>query len=166
MAIGFAALHAHKPGILTFLLCAYILSYEGYFVISGTITNDSKADEREMQSNPSYIFHKKQHDKTSKAYDRLRKRYDDPEDKMYENSWFKEKYVQPAWEKYQKATRELQENRSAQVMFGHDSLLKILYRIGLVLLSMILVHRLFSPIAAPQGWPSRLAPGPGSNNFV
>ena len=79
----------------TFLLCAYILSYEGYFVISGTITNDSKADEREMQSNPSYIFFTKNNDKTSKAYDRLRKRYDDPEDKMYENSWFKENTCNP-----------------------------------------------------------------------
>ncbi len=73
----------------------------------------------------------------------LKNRFEAPGSDGYKNNWFKKKFLEPAWVLYSKAQKELTA-KSRTFLAGslNQSLawVKVLFRIGLILLCMVVFH--------------------------
>lgn len=145
MVVGFSSYHAYFPkSKLALFCCSYAMIYEGFFVVSGTANADKK-DLQAIEYENSGIDLKKM--ETQNAFDTYTKhnnRYKDKNDEMHENNWYKSKYVDPAYSDYKALKLSLIEEKSKadlEISFGQITVLKVIYRLGLVLLSMLFVHK-------------------------
>lgn len=147
MIVGFAAYHSITRSWLALFFCIYAGAYEGYLVISGTIHNESQIQASAVQANPELTFLEEKADKERARYHELKQRYDDPESKVFKNEWFLKNHLNPTWDASTKAHEEYVAKKEvimATSSVEHVTLLKIFYRLGLVFLCMMLVHRFFS----------------------
>ena len=90
-------------------------------------------------------------EKTRTAYQAHKTRYEDPTSTTHNNSWCKSKYVDTAWTANEAAQQNFLAKKSALERTGtsaHITWLKVLYRLGLVLLCMILAHSLMARFRA------------------
>lgn len=147
MIIGFAAYHSITRSWLALFFCVYAGAYEGYLMISGTINDERQIKTSVIASNAELMFLSEQAAKEHEHYQELKQRYDNPESKVYKNDWFFKNHVNPAWQANEKAQGALIA-KEAVLNAGSDTKhitwLKILYRLGLVFLCMMLVHRFFA----------------------
>lgn len=149
MIIGFAAYHSITRSWFALLLCLYASGYETYLMISGTITDEGQIQTQMVQMNPDLVFLKEKASKSLGQYHELKARYDDPESKVFKNEWFQKNHLNPAWQESKADHAELMSKESALAGVGHSkhvTWLKILYRLGLVFLCMMLVHRFFASL--------------------
>lgn len=147
MIVGFAAYHSISRSWLALFFCLYAISYEGYLMVFGTIHDDKQTAVVAVQSNPELIFLQEKADKERSRYHDLKNRYDDPESKVFHNEWFLKNHINPSWEASTKAHEQYAAKKSNLDESSHNksiTLLKILYRLGLVFLCMLLVHQLFA----------------------
>lgn len=147
MLIGFAALHSARRSKLALLCCLYAGGFEAYFMTAGTVAGEhrSKIQDPALQVQAEWL--REEVRRTKADYEQKKTRLADPSGKVFENSWFKTKVVDPAWAAYSDAQRKLAEHGTvieSKAAFDHVGWLKLLYRLGLVLLCMLLVHRLTS----------------------
>ena len=146
MMIGFAVIHGVTKSKVALLLCLYVSSYEVFFIISGTFKDESTVQVRKVENEPQLLWLKEKIARAAEVYQGGKKNYEDPTSKVYRNSWYKEKHLDPIWQEYSSA----QENFTAKKaeLLAHSSdvnsvgILKILYRLGLVFLCMMSVHGL------------------------
>jgi hypothetical protein len=147
MIIGFAAYHSITRSWLALFFCIYAGAFEGYLIISGTIHDDNQTHAAAVQNDPQLIFLQEKADKERSRYHELKQRYDNPESKVFKNDWFLKTNLNPAWEVSAQAQQELVIKKAAMLASSnaeHLTWLKILYRLGLVFLCMMLVHRFFA----------------------
>lgn len=147
MIIGFAAFYAVTRSKLALLLCCYVSSYEAYLMISGTITDEHQIQIQSVQTNPDLEILKEKASKSLVHYHELKARYDNPESKVFKNDWFLKTHLNPAWQESLADHDELMAKEAAlgaTVGTNHITWLKIFYRLGLVFLCMMLVHRFFA----------------------
>lgn len=143
MIVGFAAYRAVSRTKLALLLCLYAGSYEIYFMASGTVQDEKVISSNFIANDPELIFLGEQAEKSRQSYQVMKVRYEDPSSGVYKNGWFKSKHLDPAWGKNVKdqqeflAKKKLLEGKESA---SHVTWLKIFYRLGLVLLCMVLVH--------------------------
>lgn len=147
MIIGFAAYHSITRSWLALFFCVYAGAYEGYLMISGTINDEQHIKTSALQGNAELMFLSEQANKEHEHYQELKQRYDNPESKVYRNDWFLKNHLNPAWQANEKAlgaliAKEAALNASSDTK--HITWLKIFYRLGLVFLCMMLVHRFFA----------------------
>ena len=76
------------------LMCALVVLYEILFVCAGTRSHEAFQLKSETSS-PEITFAKKL-EKAKATYSRQKARYENKEDKMYQNAWFKAGYVDTA----------------------------------------------------------------------
>lgn len=155
MVVGFAAYHAYFPkSWIAVLSCVYAFCYEGYFVVSGTLSADRKMQlEAEYDVNGIDLLILKT-EKAYKKYSKYNQRYEDENDKMYHNQWFESEYLNPAFKKYEELKIDLNKKRAKIDNAWHvDQItaLKIFYRLGLVLLAMVFVHQFIGIIKILSG---------------
>ena len=146
MVMGFAAFHSLTRSKLALLCCLYAGAYETYFIASGTMADEQRSKIQSPAAVQEATWRQEQVGRAKEGYEQQKARFEDPSDKVYGNQWFKAKQVDPAWETYSAAQRELSGHREAilaKSATDHVGWLKILYRLGLVFLCMLLVHRLF-----------------------
>lgn len=146
MMIGFAALYARTHSKLALLFCIYACGYEAFFMISGTVQDEKLSRTQVSETNSEVVWLKAQAEKTKQDYQQAKERYETPESKTFQNGWFKAKFVDPAWVAYAAAEKELQEKSQllqSDAGSWHVTWLKVFYRLGLVFLCMMLVHRFF-----------------------
>lgn len=152
MVVGFAGFHAAYRSKLALLCCLYAGGYEAYFIASGTFSDEIESKVADKAVSEKVTWYQEQLDRAKMSYDRKKSRYDDPSDKMHESSWYKKKHVDRAWQTYSQAQQAMEKQqqwiRSELATFDHTGWLKILFRMGLVLLFMLLVHRLGSCVVA------------------
>ena len=147
MIIGFAAYHSITRSWLALFFCVYAGAYEGYLMISGTINDERQIKTSVVQSNAELVFLKEQANKEHERYQELKQRYDNPEAKVYKNDWFLKNHLDPAWQANEKAHGALiakEATLAAGSETKHVTWLKIFYRLELVFLCMMLVHRFFA----------------------
>ncbi len=147
MVIGFAAYHAISRSIFALLLCLYAGGYEGYLMISGTIQNEHGAQVMEVKNDPEVVFLLEKAEKARTEYLSVKERYEDKTSDVYHNAWFKKKHLDPVEAIKDQAHSKFVAKKSAiaeDLSVDNVTWLKILYRLGLVLLCMIIVHRFFS----------------------
>ena len=146
MMLGFAAFHSLTRSKLACALCLYACLYEGFFIVSGTLKDEVVLQAAQVAQTPELVWLKEKMERASGAYLEAKARFEDPSSKVFQNAWYKAQHVGPAWEAYSQAHQDLGEKSAAlaaRVMDqGQDGPLKILYRLGLVFLSMLCVHRL------------------------
>lgn len=143
MVVGFATLYSITKSWPMFLLCIYAISYEGYFVVSGTIQDEVNQAQIKIDLNPEIIFFKDQLEKARNHYLENKSKYEDSKSKVYHNVWFKNTFLNPSWELTKQANQELSSKTkmlSSEKIKRMNSILKIIYRLGLVLLMMSFVH--------------------------
>ena len=145
MVVGFAIYRSVTRSNLALLLCLYAGGYETYFMVSGTVQDEKTSHVVNVESSPDLRFLLEKADKNREAYLSFKSRYDDPTSKVYQNEWFKAKYLDPAWKENEAAQIQFVEKKDLLQEQGKTqsvTWLKIFYRLGLVLLCMIFVHRL------------------------
>jgi hypothetical protein len=145
MVIGFATFYSIRKSKLALLLCLYAGTYEIYFMASGTVQDEKVVASSKILETPEMVLLKEKADKAQEGYQVLKTRYDDPTSNVHNNSWFKTKQLEPAWDKNEQAQKEFITKRNdlaGKDNSAHVTWLKIFYRLGLVFLCMVLVHGL------------------------
>ena len=143
MIVGFAAYYSIRRTKLALLLCLYAGTYEVYFMASGTVQDEKVVASSKLMEDPELILLKEKAEKTHEAYQALKARYEDVGSSVHNNSWFKTKHLDPAWEKNEQAQKDFITKRNqlgGKESSAHVTWLKIFYRLGLVFLCMVLVH--------------------------
>jgi hypothetical protein len=143
---GLTADYDFLDSFLALFFCIYAGAYEGYLMISGTVQNDSQIQIQNIQTNPDLIFLKEKAAKSLAYYHELKDRYDNPTSKVYKNDWFLKTHLNPAWQESVADHKEYIAKESSLSIDMHSQYitwLNILYRLGLVFLCMMLVHRFF-----------------------
>ena len=144
MIAGFAAFHSIFPSKLALLCCLYAGGYETYFVVSGTIADESAVKTKKAHENAGVSWLREQVARNKAEYERVKARYETAGTKEHMNGWYKRKYLDPKWEAYSDAQTRLSnaiKRADSNISFDHVTLLKIFYRLGLVALLMLLVHQ-------------------------
>jgi len=130
-----AVIRVLKPTTLTLCLCLYVLSYESYFMVSGSLKAESSIRQESVQSDPKVQMLKMQSEDAKASYEKALATYN-----QNQNSWYKVKFLDPSKEKYIQSLASLSEVTNKSEDF---SILKIMYRLGLILLFTISVGFLF-----------------------
>lgn len=150
MIIGFAGYHGFTRSKLAFFLCLYIGGYEAYTVISGTVKSEEKISMEAVEVLPEIALLKEKATQAKQSYETVKTNYEEPTSKVFHNQWYKTKFLTPVWNEYQTAQETFSKERNlvlAKQSSTHVTWLKVLYRLGLVFLSMILIHQLTRSIA-------------------
>lgn len=145
MIIGFSAFHGLSRSKLTLLPCLYAGGYEALTIILGTVEAEGKAKISLVEADPKGNWLREQTKKAEDDYRSVKSRWEDPSSKIFQNQWYKNKYVDSAWNQLQDAQEKFFAHRNELIASkgsDHATILKVLYRLGLVFLSMLLVHRL------------------------
>lgn len=146
MMVGFSAFHAVSKSKIALLLCLYASGYEIIFIVSGTFKDEAIVHKQNIENEPQLVWLRENLNRASANYEMIKSRYENPSSKVYQNSWYKEKHLDPAWQEYS----AVQDNFTAKkeqllAQFSElnmTSILKSLYRLGLVFLCMMSVHGL------------------------
>jgi hypothetical protein len=147
MIVGFAAYHSITRSWLALLFCLYAGAYEAYLMVSGTVKDEQETQFHQANSDVELGFLAEKANKERARYHELKQRYDEPESKVYKNEWFLKHHLNPAWDANSKAHEEFTVKKAAIISATgteHVTWLKIFYRLGLVFLCMMLVHRFFA----------------------
>jgi hypothetical protein len=150
LVLGATAYFSITKSFLALLLCIYATGYEGYLIISGTMQNENMVHKQAVLTDSELVFLKEKADKEMANYKHQEKRYNDPKSKVFENSWFKKNFLTPAWEASSAAHEAFIAKKvalTAAFATPHITWLKIFYRLGLVFLCMLFVHRFFWDIS-------------------
>lgn len=153
MTIVFAAYYGVYKSWFTLMLCLYVGGYEAYFMVTATL-NDEIVQVQEKTENVqemSFLIDKAK--KVKEEYQLLKSRYDNPKSKVFHNEWFKKNFMNKLWLEQENANAKMVEKRdSLKSGLGYENivLLKIMYRLGLVLMAMILMHQLVSLFETPH----------------
>lgn len=147
MVLVFAAQYAIYKNWFALFLCLYVGGYEAYFMVTATINDENVIAKEKVAKSNHMVFLVDKLNKTREEYLIQKSRLDNPKSKVYKNDWFKKKFVNKAWIENENAANELakkEEIASSNGRYNNSIILKILYRLGIVLLSMILIHQLVS----------------------
>jgi hypothetical protein len=115
-------------------------------MISGTITDENQIQIQTVQTNPDLEILKEKASRSLSHYQELKARYENPESKVFKNEWFLKTHLNPAWQESLTDHNELMAKKATigvGIGSNHVTWLKISYRLGLVFLCMMLVHRFF-----------------------
>ena len=153
MIAGFSLIHAVTRSKIVLLLCLYASSYEVILIVNGTMKNESVVAQSQIEQNPEVVFLKQQAEHSNQSYQTVKAQYENPSSKVFQNNWYKDKFVDVAWQKYSTDQKLLSEKieklGSVDSSWDRVGMLKILYRLGLVFLCMISIHhflKLFSTV--------------------
>jgi hypothetical protein len=157
MVVGFAGFHSVYRSKLALLCCLYAGGYEAYFIVSGTFSDEMKSKVADKVVSEKMAWHQEQLDRAKKDYGRVESRYEDPSDKVYQNPWYKKNHVTPAWVAYSRAQQVMEKQQQwikhEVATFDHTGWLKIFFRMGLVVLFMLMVHQIGSLFSSPKAAP-------------
>lgn len=145
MIVGFAGFHGLTKSKVTLLLCLYVGGYEAYTVVSGTVKSEENILLEDVDKTPEISWLKEKASQANQNYEVVKSNFENPSGKLFHNQWYKTKFLTPAWTEFQTAQETFLMERSSVLQkqnSGHVTLLKVLYRLGLVFLSMMLIHQL------------------------
>lgn len=102
-----------------------------------------------MENDTELLWLKEKAQHSEQSYQEIKGRFDDPTSNVFQNAWYKQKYLTPAWEAYSvdknKVLSKLYD-LNTNLNINKDSFLKILFRLGLVFLCMVSVHNLLKAL--------------------
>ncbi len=144
--VSYPLYHAFSKSWFSLVLCVLACGYEIAFVYSGTHENERTVILEEVANNPTLRWLDAKVEKARLSYEEAKARYEDPSQKVYRNGWFRKTALDPRWDELTKAQterleveRELKDGSRASWFTNY---LKVIYRLGLVVMCMLLVHRL------------------------
>jgi hypothetical protein len=141
MAAFFACFHSIKRTKTSQFLCLCVMAYEVVFVCVATLKNESDMGLAVVNQDPSIQIIQEEMDRAHIAYGGVKGRFSDPTSQVYQSEWFKKTYVDPKWTAYKKAFEALSARKKELVKTSQlslsESILKIVYRLGCVLVFMI-----------------------------
>lgn len=145
MIVGFSLIHALNKSKLALILCLYASAYEVTLIAQGTFKNEATTISTNISTDPNIIFLR---EKTQNLYDSYKisnEKYQNIDSNVFHNAWFNTTQVVPAWQKYEKAQKELdikKAEKNEHLSGSSTGFLKLSYRLGLVFLCMISIHNL------------------------
>ena len=144
LILGFAVLYAMTNSKILLLLCLYASSYEVLLIVKGTFKNDSAIAHEIVSTNKSVQWVEEKASHAKEIYTQAKEKYEDPNSKLFQNLWFKKKFLDPAWDAYEADQSKIEAIKKSLTTESTNadtvSILKIMFRLGLVFLSMISVH--------------------------
>lgn len=144
MIVGASLIHALTKSKIALLLCLYASSYEVILIVKGTVKNEAEISAQIIEQNKEVVWLKKQVEHNNQNYQTVKSQFENPSSKVFQNPWYKQKFVDPAWQDYsnsqEKLNQKVNELSTNSSDFERDGILKILFRLGLVFLGMISVH--------------------------
>lgn len=151
LILGFSLIYSMTNSKILLLLCLYVSSYEVCLIIKGSFKNDAAIAQEKVISNPTirWLEEKAKHSKES--YEEIKGKFEDPSSRVYQNAWYKKKYLEPAWNLYSHDENMIQsEEKTLNISISNSyciTFLKIMFRLGIVLLGMASIHLLFQSIS-------------------
>ena len=154
LAIGFTSLHAACPRGRTRIYCFGVCLYEIGLVGAGTFAYEQDLVAQKILQDSKGKILQESLVAASMSYDKVKKRYSNPKDKMYQNGWYFNNHVSPALNKLEEIQHKLDNYRSSfdtplQKSAGY---LKLLYRVLLVILLMTLTHHTITAVLNCFSW--------------
>lgn len=154
LVCGSALLFSTKPSKFALALCLYAGTYEILFIVGSSVdTEQFQVDER-VRTHPQMALLSEKSDRLFDNYQLLKKRYSTPGSKVFQNGWYKKVHLDPAWAAYEEASiavGKMKDSIAADQGSHHIIWLKVMYRLGLALLSMMLIHRICKYIPRKEG---------------
>ena len=142
LAVGFAGLSAITRSGLAKLFVAVMICYEALLVFVGTKVNQRDISFEALRANPTYVHAQESYTLTRSDFELKKRRFEDRNSGVYQNQWFKNKHLDPAFVKFTAASEKLsmlRENLHTKNIDDQLQLwLKILYRLSAVVLCMML----------------------------
>lgn len=142
---AFALFHWFTKSKILLVLCLLVSTYEVVLVVQGTSTHEVMLSQEKIKNNGNLIWLKEDADQKKESYEILKVKYDDPNSKVYKNDWYKKKFIEPAWKSYSQAEEKINETENKLSKIYNPSsnitILKILFRLGLVFLVMIAIQQ-------------------------
>ena len=142
MAAGFSAIYGALNSRVSAFMCALVVFYEILFVCAGTRSHEARLQSFEAANSAEVIFAKAGLDKAKADYGLKKARYENKDDKMFQNNWFKTSYLDPAWADYSKKlsayTGLTQKYTEENGGFGLPEFLKLFFRVCSVIFLMTL----------------------------
>lgn len=146
MIIGFSAIHTLTRSKIALLLCFYVSTYEVILIVKGTMRSESETMMHSFSKNSEIVWLKEKVTHSNQTYQFVKTQFENPSSKVFQNHWYQKRFVEPAWNEYSKSNQKLSEKMNQLKTGSSDwerlGLLKILYRLGLIFLSMISIHHL------------------------
>lgn len=145
MVVAFAAYYSLTKSKFALLLCFYAGSYEGYFMVTATMQDENLMAMQRTEESPEVLLLKEKMEKGKDEYLLVKGRYETLGSKVYKNDWYKKNFLTPALKQYEESTQEYvkkKEEGNGRFYLLNVILLKIFYRVGLVLMAMVLIHYL------------------------
>lgn len=143
MVIGFSLMHSLTRSKLLLCLCIYASVYEMGLIVAGSIKNEQTLSIASVEQDSKLGLLVLQAGSSKENYDLIKSKYDDPSSDKFQNSWYREKFVVPAFDKYQTAETQTIARREELLSSGGQTwnvVLKIFYRLGLIFLCMISIN--------------------------
>lgn len=145
MALGLSFYSGTSKKKLSRIMCVYLLIYEICLMVAGTIINDKDVNMITEKNRPQFLLVQEKVERNRNAYIQHKTKFEDINSRVFHNNWYKQKYLDPSWEILQASVSEFKQVDIA--LEGKNSvdakmLLKIIYRIGLVITFMISIHEL------------------------
>ena len=154
MMVAFALFHWVTKSKILLLLCFFVSSYEVILVIHGTATHETILSHEKVEKNDRLNWLKEDANHKKESYDVLKIKYEDQNSKVYKNVWYKKKFLDPAWQDYSLAEEKVSETENSlsvvNKVSGDITLLKILFRLGLVFLVMISIRQFLKELSSTK----------------
>lgn len=146
MLVGFPLFHAITRSKLLLMLCLFACTYEVLLIVQGTFKDEVNIAQSRVENNRELVWLVENARHIGDDYNAKKVKYEDPSSSVYKNSWYKAKYLDPVWNKYQEAQNKTTQKRLMLTKNTNQNdrlgFLKILYRLGLVILCMVSIHQL------------------------
>ena len=142
LAIGFPIIYSITQSKLALSLCIYVYVYEVILIVFGTAHYDKSALIAQSEQSEQILILKDKLEQEKLNYESIKEKYNNPASQTYHNAWYKEKMLLPSLDKYESLQKQIDAQKKVDQKNDTLSLtiLKILFRLGLVALCMLSVH--------------------------
>ena len=142
LSVGFPIIFSITRSKLAFSLCIYVYVYEVILIVFGTAHYDKSALIAQSEQSEQVLILKDKLEQEKLNYESVKEKYNNPSSSTYHNAWYKEKMLLPSLDKYESIQKQIDAQKKSDQKNDTLSLtiLKILFRLGLVALCMLSVH--------------------------
>lgn len=122
------------------ILIGFILAYELVLMVAGTFVAEENEKELLKKQDIQYHILLEEYNNSGQEYQEYKKRLNEAGSKVFNNPWFKKKYVDASWEKMSSNVQKIKEFETSfgqGIIYLIRKYLKVMFRLLLVVVLMM-----------------------------
>lgn len=122
-----------------------IFFYEFFLVTSVTLINEENNKSQNLKKDMQYLFFIEDYKKSQDEYLIHKKRFNQEKSKYYMNTWYKDKYLNPSWQRVQIGLARIKEYEEKALQISEiktKKFLKILFRLIIITILMLSIKEI------------------------